>query len=266
MRHLKLIVRGSLIAIAAGMLAGCPLPHAPRRYADIGKVEPANYCPGDTVTARYDLIAPNVCTSRPGLNCATLQPTITTRSTPESFPPQTVGGFANSIRFMPTADAVDVNFSFEGATSPQSLMFPFVNSSGAADTGWVYVQNNTARTTRINGSGTYDMVFTGVCNGTQPSHAPATLPGPPTFSANLHLSSICNTTASSMLINVGGNTVMLAPGACQNPVPPGSTMSIPAGAPVTLLSAPIDPTAQCSAVEGGHPPADIRMQVTMTCG
>ena len=266
MRHSKFIVRGSLIAIAAGMLAGCPLPHAPVRYNDIGKVEPANYCPGDTVTAHYDLTAPNVCASRPGMNCAALAPTITTRSTPESFPSSTVAGFANSVSFAPTADAVDVSFSFEGATSPQSLFYPFVNGSGMAETGWIRAQNNTARTTRINGSGTYPLVFSGVCNGSQPSHAPATLPGPPTFSANLHLGSICNTTGSSMLINVGGNTVMLAPGACQNPVPPGSGMSIPAGAPVTLLSAPIDPTAQCSAVEGGHPPADIRLQVTMTCG
>ena len=268
MPALKLIVRGGLTILAAGVLLtnGCALPHAPLRAVDIGKVEPANYCPGDTVTASYDLTAPDTCTSRPGLSCATLQPTITTRSTPESFPNQTVAAFSNRISFVPSADAVDVSFSLEGASSPQNLMFPTVDAMGAATTRWVYVRNNTARTTRINGSGTYDLVFPGVCNGSQPSHAPAALPGPPAFSANLHLGSLCNTTSAPLLVSVGGNTVMLAPGACQNPVPPGSPATIPAGAPVTLLSAPIDPAAQCSAVEGGHPPADIRMQVAMTCG
>ena len=268
MSSIRLLVRGGLSALAAGVLLtnGCALPHAPYRGNAIGKVEPANYCPGDTVTASYDITAPDLCVSRPGLNCATLQPTITTRSTPESFTPQTAAGFANRISFAPTADAVDVAFSLEGSTSPQTLLFPTLDAMGAPVTRMVSVHNNTARTTRINGSGTFDLVFSGVCNGSQPGHAPAALPGPPAFSEHLHMGSICNTTSSSLLVDVAGMPVMLPPGACENPVPPGSSMVIPAGAPVTLLSAPIDPGAQCSSTQGGHPPADIRLQVMMSCG
>ena len=260
--------RIALSTLAAGVLLtnGCALPHAPYRGNNIGKVEPANYCPGDTVTASYDITAPDMCVSRPGLNCATLQPTITTRSTPESFPAQTAAGFANRISFMPTADTVDVSFTMEGVSSPQSLLFPTVDAMGAPTTRMVTVGNNTARTTRVNGTGMFDLVFTGTCNGSQPSHAPATLPGPPAFSERLHLASICNPTSAALLVNVAGNTVMLPPGACQNPVPPGSSTVIPAGAPVTLLSAPIDPGAQCSSVQGSRPPADIRLQATMSCG
>ncbi|MGN6154000.1 MAG: hypothetical protein ACTHOH_18650 [Lysobacteraceae bacterium] len=268
MPSIRLLVRGGLSALAAGVLLtnGCTLTHAPLLGNNIGKVEPANYCPGDTVTARYDITAPDTCVSRPGLNCATLQPTITTASTPESFPAQTVAGFANRIDFVPTADAVDVSFSLAGTTSPQRLIYPTLDAMGAPVTRFADVRNNTARTTRINGSGTYDLVFSGVCNGPQPGHAPATLPGPPAFSAHLHMDSVCNPTSSTLLVNVAGTPVMLPPGGCQNPVPPGSTTVIPAGAPVTLLSAPIDPAARCSSVEGGQPPADIRLRVTMTCG
>lgn len=267
MSSIRLLVRGGLSALAAGVLLtnGCALPHAPFPGNNIGKVEPANYCPGDTVTASYDLTAPDMCVSRPGLNCATLQPTITTRSTPESFPAQTVAGFANRISFAPTADAVDVAFSLEGATSPQNFLFPTVDAMGAPITRVAAVRNNTARTTRINGSGAFDLVFQGICAGSQPSHAPATLPGPPAFSEHLRMDSICNTTSSTLLVNVAGIPVMLAPGACQNPVPPGSSTVIPAGAPVMLQSAPVDPGAQCSSVDGGHPPADIRLRVTMAC-
>ena len=267
MPSLRLLVRGGLSALAAGVLLtnGCALPHAAFLGNNIGKVEPANYCPGDTVTARYDITAPDMCVSRPGLSCATLQPTITTASTPESFPAQTVAGFANRIDFAPTADAVDVSFSMAGTTS-QRLIFPTLDAMGAPVTRFADVRNNTARTTRINGSGSYELVFPGVCNGPQPGHAPATLPGPPAFSEHLHMDSLCNPTSSTLLVNVAGNSVMLPPGACQNPLPPGSTTVIPAGAPVMLLSAPIDPAARCSSVEGGQPPADIRLRVTMTCG
>jgi len=267
MPTIRLLVRGGLSALAAGVLLtnGCALTHAPFLGYDIGRVEPANYCPGDTVTARYDITAPDTCVSRPGLNCATLQPTITTRSTPESFAEQTVAGFANRVDFVPTADTVDVSFSMAGTTS-QRLIFPTLDAMGAAVTRFADVRNNTARTTRINGSGSYDLVFNGVCNGPQPGHAPAMLPGPPAFSAHLHMDSVCNPTSSTLLVNVAGMPVMLPPGACQNPLPPGSTTVIPAGAPVTLLSAPIDPAARCSSTEGGQPPADIRLRVAMTCG
>lgn len=252
----------SLLAIGVLLTNGCALPHAQLRTTPIGKVEPANYCPGDTVTASYDLLAPDVCTSRPGMDCAALQPTITTRSAPESFPEQTATATANRVDFVPTAGAVDVSFSLAGTRTTQFLIFPIIDSMGTPTTIGKFVANNTARTTRIEGSGSYELTFDGICNGPQPGYAPTTLPGPPAFSGNLQLGEICNTTSGVILADVGGSPVMLRPGECRAP---GPGAPIAAGAPVTLLSAPINPGARCSSVEGGNPPADLRLRVTMSC-
>lgn len=256
--------RSGLSALAALALLtdGCDLPPHPGR---IGGVAPAQYCPGDTVVAGYDLAGATGCTSHSGLDCTALQPTIVTRSSPESFPAQTVTGFAHEIRFVPTAETVEVSFEYADGSPGKRIVVPYVDSGGTRRISAWQIMANKQRITRIDGDATHDLVFTGLCNGPRPSHAPTTLPGPPMFSERLRAVRVCNPTSATLEVDVGGTRVTLAPGACQDPTPPGSGIAIPGGAPVTLLSAPIDPAAQCSSTHG-TPPADIRLQVTMTCG
>ena len=264
MKTMRTLVRGGLSTLAALTLltAGCDLPPHP---GWIGHVAPVQYCPGDTVVARYDLVGLYGCTSHSGLDCATLPPTIVTRSTPESFPAQTVTAFAHEVRFVPTADTVDVSFGYADGSVQQRIVVPYIDGAGTRRIRATPIRANTVRVDRIDGSGTYDLVFTGLCRGSRPSHAPTELPGPPRFSERLQTGRLCNPTSAALEVDVGGTRVMLAPGACEDLGSPGSGIAIPAGAPVTLLSAPIDPAAQCSSTHA-TPPADIRLQVTMTCG
>lgn len=257
-------VRSGLSALAALALLtdGCDLPPHPGR---IGEVAPAQYCPGDTVVAAYDLAGLAGCTSHSGLDCAALQPTIVTHSAPESFPAQTITAFAHEIRFVPTAGTVEVAFEYADGSPVKRIVVPYVDGGGTRRIRAWPITANKARTTRIDGDATHDLVFTGLCNGPRPSHAPTALPGPPMFSERLRAGRLCNPTSAALEVDAGGTRVALAPGACEDLVPPGSGIALPAGTPVTLLSAPIDPAARCSGPQG-TPPADIRLQVTMTCG
>jgi hypothetical protein len=273
MNGIQKLTRYTLSAIAVGVLLtnGCTLPHASLQPSTFGSVAPKNYCPGDIVVASYNLLGTNTCISRPGLDCAALQPTIGISSTPMSFAPASITAFAGRVDFTPTEDNVDVTFSTGSATGQQAYIFPTVNSAGAAITGTAFVRDSTHSTQRINGDVGAELTHSGMCAGSTPTHAPASLPGLPQYSSNLRLQQICNRNSVPINVTISSAaappvTVSLMPGECRDPSPPGSPSMIAAGSMVEVQSLAIDPGAQCSATQGSTPPATLSTAVVMRCG
>lgn len=58
--HRNMLFRSTAICVCAAVVAsGCLLNRSP--LADWPKLEPALFCPGDTVTASYDFLTPETC-------------------------------------------------------------------------------------------------------------------------------------------------------------------------------------------------------------
>ncbi len=273
MNGIQKLTRHTLTAIAAGVLLtnGCVLSHGTRPPAMFGSVAPRNYCPSDTVIASYNLLGTNTCISRPGLDCATIQPTIGISSTPMSFAPASVTAFAGRVDFVPTEDNVDVTFSTGSMTRQQAYIYPTVDSAGAATTNTAFVRDSTYSIQKINGDIGSELTHSGMCAGSTPTHAPASLPGLPQYSSNLRLQQICNRNSVAINVTISSAaappvTIGLMPGECRDPSPPGGSSMIAGGSTVEVQSLAIDPGAQCSATQGSTPPATLRTAVIMRCG
>jgi hypothetical protein len=273
MNGTQILTRYTFAAIAAGVLLtnGCSLPHATLPPAMFGTVAPKNYCPGDTVIASYNLLGADTCVSRPGLDCATIQPTIGISSAPMSFAPASITAFAGRVDFTPTEDNVDVTFSTGSMTGRQVYVYPTIDSTGAAITKSTYVRDSTYSIQKINGDIGTELTHNGMCAGSTPTHAPASLPGFPQYSSILSLHQICNRNSVPINITISSAaappvSVNLMPGECRDPSPPGSASTIAAGSTVEVQSLAIDPGAQCNAAQGSTPPATLRTAVVMRCG
>lgn len=269
---LRTLARLGLSSLAAGVLLtnGCVIRHdVPAR--SMGTVSPAHYCPGDRVSAQYDLLGATTCVSRPGLSCEMATPTIQLSSTPEAFPPRSFTAFAGGLEFVPTADRVDVRFATGSSLGEQTYFVPILDRGGMPTTVQVSVRDTTRSTERIVAPGPHPLTHQGVCAGDMPTHAPAPLPGLPTHSPNLRLQELCNGQETPIFVSITGASGisasnMLGPRACwQNPGPPGMPGAFGSGDVVSARSTTIDPSVRCSATEGGVPPMPITTVATMAC-
>ena len=257
--------------IAAGVLLtnGCALPHAELRIptVEIGRVSPAQFCPGDTVSARYDISQEQPCVSRSGFDCAALQPTITVASSPMSFAPQTNPGFVGNIDFTPAADSVDVSFT----AASTGLTYPIVLMGGAPGLRLLTLVNNTATTRRLTGEIVRSVNHGGMCAGSAPTHADGILPGPPELSANLRTRRICNSSAAPLRLTIAGAPGEmverdLSPGQCFDTAEPGVPPDVAAARTYSVRALTVDPMTRCSAVQGSMPPAPLQTTITLGCG
>lgn len=271
MDHLKTFNKTILSLIAGGVLLtnGCVLPHADLPASEFGAVSPRKYCPGDTVTASYNLPMDTACVSRPGFDCATVAPTITIDSSPASFPPHTSTALIDSTTFMPTAPRIDVRFSLP--TTPVSIMYPSINATtGAPQMTFRYVKNTTRTVERLEGSITQSLTHGGMCNGTTPANAPAQIVDLPEFSANLRVQQLCNTSAVPIEATLAGAsgefTRRLAPGECFALDEPGVPSGLGTARTVSVRPLAIDPAVQCSAVQGSTPPQTLTTRAVLACG
>ncbi|MFZ5635936.1 MAG: hypothetical protein ACOY82_05050 [Pseudomonadota bacterium] len=271
-RAWRTLVRLGLSTLAAGVLLtnGCVFPHAiPAR--DFGTVTPAHYCPGDRVTAQYDLLGTTACVSRPGLDCATAAPLIRLSSTPETFPPREFNAFAGGLDFVPNADRVEVRFGTGSSSGDQTYFVPIVDRNGMPTTVQVRVRDTTRSTERIAVPDDETLTHQGVCAGGMPAHTPAPLPGLPAFSSNLRLQQLCNGQDTPIFVTItsasglSANTMLGARACWPNPGPPGMPGAFGSGDIVDARAAAFDPTARCSAIEGGTPPMPIATIATMSC-
>lgn len=215
------LFRYCIIATCAAVVAnGCMLNRTAILPAP-GTLVPGQYCPGDTLTASYDLLrfAGGACTPRDGRpdECTTAAPTVTMTSTPALFPPTTLQSYRNSIDFTASGDRVDVGFAY-GATAifipPTTLLTD--------------IRDHTASATRIVGTVDTTLPHMGNCarGFAVPTYAPVMVPG---TSPGLGLTRICNPASNTVPVNLTLSTdapgesfsIMLARGECRDTSAPG---------------------------------------------
>lgn len=267
---LRAPVRIGLSTLAAGVLLtnGCTIPHADAPGGQsIGRVSPALYCPGDVVTAEYNLTQEQPCVSRTGFSCPDFAPTITMTSAPADFAPRTATGFTGNVDFMPSTDSTAVTFT----AASRWLTYPIVSMSGVAGLRTRIIDNNTASARRLTGTVTRTIEHGGMCAGGQPVNADGVIPGPPELSSNLRIRTICNGSTTRIRITVpgapGGQLERdLDPGQCFDASEPGVPAEVAALRTYAVRSLVADPAAQCSALQGMTPPASLRTTVTLGCG
>ena len=271
MDHQNRIIRPTLSAIAAGVLLtnGCALPHAPVPANEFGAVSPQKYCPGDTVTASYNLTMETACVSRPGFDCATIAPPITISSSPVVFPPRTSTALIDSTTFMPTEPRVDVLFSLP--TSPANILYPSINAmTGAPDFQRRSIKNTTRPVERLEGEIMQTLTHNGMCNGSTPVHAAAQIADLPEFSPNLGIQQVCNTSAVPIEATLSGAsgefTRRLNAGECFGLDEPGIPGGLGSARIIGVRSLMVDPTAQCDSLQGMTPPQSLSTRVVLACG
>ncbi len=263
--------RFTLASIATAMLLtnGCVLQHA-SRPPPYSSVSPQRYCPGDAVTASYDLTRDTACVSRPGFDCATTVswPPIAIDSVPMSFPPQTFTASADRLDFTPTAPRVDVTFSPPVAST--SYLYPSVDSGGAPNFTMRTISVQTHAVVRIDGSIDRALSHGGLCSGGSPAHAAAEVANLPAFSPNLQVQEVCNTSSAPIiatLSSVSGDVSReLSPGACFVPNGPGAPAVPATGSTISVRSLAVDPIAQCNPLQGMTPPRPLTTRAVLACG
>ncbi|RDZ27169.1 hypothetical protein DX914_13000 [Lysobacter silvisoli] len=228
----------------------------------MGRVTPLQYCPGDTVTASYDLLMEETCPA--DVDCAAHFPTMVITSAPEAFPPRTVRAYTDSFTFNPTADNVAVTFDIDrdAVTIPTSRFDGstriFVQRTNLRD----YTHNNS----RITGTVDSELLHEGVCAGNTPVNLPADLPGPPRLSPNMRLVELCNTNGVPVVVEASGTSgtfsANLLPGRCLVPGADGVPADL-ANARTIGANAP-DLAARCSATMQ-QPPRPLRTVARMAC-
>lgn len=250
----------ALLLACAVLTAGCRLERS--ALNGMGQVSPMQYCPGDTVTASYDLLREETCPA--DVDCAMHFPTMNITSAPEAFPPRTVRAFADSFTFAPSADSVAVTFDIDR----DAVTIPTSRFDGSTR---IFVQRTNLRDQthtigRITGTLDSELLHEGVCSGNTPINLPADVPGPPRVSPNMRLAELCNTNGVPVTVEfvlVGGSfSASVLPGRCLTPGADGVPAEA-ANARTISANAP-DLSARCSATMQ-QPPRPLRTVARMAC-
>ncbi len=256
----------AVAVIAAAASGGCTLDRS--IIATWTDVTPAQFCPGDEVTASYDFLRTETC--RDEAVCAMFHPTVVVSSTPAAFPPRTVTGYRDSVTFTPTGDLVRVGFDIDRA----SVRVPTtrVDAEGRPiDAVRDGVRDEIRDVRRITGALESELLHDGMCAGNTPVNAPAGLPGPPRLSPNLRLVSLCNRNPVPVQVTLSGSapgashSQTLMPGDCLDTSAPGVPAGTDASRTVEVRPLLADPGARCSATGPSTPPRALRTVAVMAC-
>jgi hypothetical protein len=216
--HGKLFRFAAISACAVIVANGCRLERRP--IIDVGRVVPAQYCPGDTLTASYDFLRTDTCTGTPEA-CDMNRPVVTLSSTPALFPAETVTAYQHSIPFTASGDSVDVRFDFPAT----EVRIPTAITRGV-------VPDETQRATRITSPVTSTLAHGSDCTGGMPRYFPVEVPRLPRFSPNVVLLRVINAngvrvryTITSATVGEPPYTTELDPGGMIDTSMPG----VPAG-------------------------------------
>lgn len=246
----------TLIALALLLLGGCKLDR--RGLIGLGTVSPQQFCPADTVTASFDLLAGETCPA--DVDCAAQFPNVDISSNPAAFPPARFNNYVGSVPFTPTADRVDVTFDIDR----ESVLIPTDRFDGGSR---IFIQrspvvDHTATTTRITGTIERELLHGGMCAGASPVNASVELPGPPQLSSNLTLVELCNASPVPVMVTLSGGgraePFAMAIGQCVTPL--GSETRV-----VDIRPQTPDLSARCGALEGAVPPRALRTLARLAC-
>lgn len=255
------LTRTTLSIMACTVLfasSGCTLPHARLRHANL---QPAKFCPGDTLTANYVV---QECVSHSGLDCAALAPTVNVISSSASLPSYSFNAHRDSRTFSPTEEVVTLTFN-PTPSDPERIIVPFRDAMGVNRVNTFTLVPETRKAERLAGNTSEPLNHGGMCNGSTPVHAPVTLPDDPALSQRLIAEQLCNTNmvvVFATVTSLSGTSVsrMLAPGDCM-PLEFAATGSV-----VDVRPAATSPGTQCSATQGSTPPPTLKSRVTYRCG
>ncbi len=259
---------GSIAICAVVMASGCIIVRG-NLAASYTSISPAQYCPGDTITAAYDFLGTELCPA--DASCASFFPTVAVSSAPSAFPTRSITGFGGSLNFTaPNADTVSVTF----APDRDRVLIPtgrFDASSGNrifVERGDIRNQIQTAsRVTAFQ----RELVHEGMCAGAAPVNTSAPLPAPPQVSPNLRLTELCNVNTVTVVATLSGtpsgetHTETLAPGACLSTSAPGIPAAISSSSIVEIRPMLNAPGTRCSAAGPNVPPPTLRSLARMAC-
>jgi hypothetical protein len=168
------IIRYCTIAICAAVVAnGCRLERRP--IINVGRIVPAQYCPGDTLTASYDFLRTDTCTGTPDA-CDMNRPRVTMSSAPALFPAETITAYQHSIPFVASGDSVDVRFDFPDT----EVRIPTAITRGV-------VPDETQRAIRITSPVSTTLPHGSDCSTGAPRYFPVEVPRLPRYSPNVGL-------------------------------------------------------------------------------
>jgi hypothetical protein len=269
--------RTTLSLLAAGVLLtnGCVPPHA----VPYARLSPAQYCPGDTLTASYDTQGGQACVSRPGADCADNTPAITLTSTSPALPTETIRAFAASRDVVPSGGDIEVTFT----PDRRDLVYPALDRMGNPVWAWRYLIPYSYRSEAIVGEVSQTLMHGGMCSnqpGTPPMpvHGAAEIPGAPTLSPSLRLRRVCNENAFPVEVTVtapsGESVIRLleplgAPDSsrCITRSEPGVPAALAFARIVGIRNPANDPTVQCAdPTRPLMPPAPLRTSAHLGCG
>lgn len=255
------------LAIACiGFASACHLDRRPLIGA-LGDVTPRQFCPGDTMHARFDLLQGETC---PGdVDCAAFFPTVTLSASPAAFPTTPVRGFAGGLDFAASGDRMSVLFDIDR----DSVTIPTDRFDDAGNRIFVVRQPLIDQTAVARRMTDFDreLVHDGVCMGSTPAQAPAMLPDGPQFSPLMRLRSLCNVSGVPIRVTLSGSapgavyTQDLPPGDCVDTGAPGMPAGIDETTTVEAVRMIPDPGARCSALGPNTPPAPLRTVARLGC-
>jgi hypothetical protein len=268
--HHQLFRYCTIAACAAIVANGCMLPRRATLEYNPNTLEPGQFCPGDTLRASFDYLGSDICQDWDTITCASRRPNIRITSTPESFPPATINDFAGRVDFAPAADRVDV--TFEDTDGDNLVSFPSTRPDG---TRYAIHRSSSTRTltaARITGTVETTLTHAGMCAGSTPMHAAASLASP-SSSPNLRVREVCNVNSVPVSVTLSGGAPgitfnqTLAPGACFTTSMPGVPSGIETSTNVEIRSMTVDPAVRCGvATQADNPPAPLRTIVRRSCG
>jgi hypothetical protein len=258
-----------IIAICSVVVAtGCIIERG-NLTAGYTTVAPGQYCPGDAMTASYDLLGSDVCPA--DASCASFFPTVAISSTPAAFPAQSIVGYTGNVNFTaPDADRFSIMFN----PDRDDVLIP--TAEVVPGSGRVFIRraslDQTRTASRISAIN-QELVHDGMCAGAAPVNSSQTLPGLPRFSPNLRLTDLCNVNAVEVIVTLSGGadgtsfTQTLASGQCLSTMP-GVPTSTQNARVVEVRPATVAPGTRCDStgtMNNNVPPPPLRTLARMAC-
>ncbi|TXI50948.1 MAG: hypothetical protein E6Q50_03035 [Lysobacter sp.] len=225
--HRNLLFRSTMLCVCSAIVAtGCLLDRRP--LANWPKLEPALFCPGDTVTASYDFLTPETCPA--DASCSSFFPTVRMNSTPTAFPARTTTNFVDSVTFTPPGDSVTVAFDIDRDT----VTVPTARFDGGTRIFVARTQlvDATRVTRRLIGTDNQVLPHPGECAGGIANYSPIEVPGFPRLSTRVRLEEFSNENSFPVRYIVSGSVPgevfdsMLMPGQRVLTTMPGVPASI----------------------------------------